>query len=169
MAGASTLTVAFLPGTLTSLPFTLPPVAGVPGNVALVAGAGLVLLGSGAQLLRKATNISQPAASPQPVEEKPRRKTRQKQRKKQRTTSPTGTTVDRTGSRAGAETKADKRMSRLEASIKEIDRRMSQAKVKLGTGELSPEGYQKVMDELQEKRAQLEKRRVDIELDQSDI
>jgi hypothetical protein len=168
VAGAATLTLAFLPSSMaaiTALPLDLPTVRGVPGDVAVVGLTGVALTASGVKLLGSA-----PAASADPAENRPTDAELEPERRPDPPTSPTGTTVERTGSRnRGPVTKEEKRMDSLEEKIEAIDRRMSQAKVKLGTGEISPEGYQKVMEELEEKRAQLEKERVDLELDSSDI
>lgn len=165
VAGAGTLTLAFLPGALLSIHTDLPSVQGVPGEVAVVAVLGLAFLAAGVRFLGGTPTASggerEGATSAPPVKKDP---------DPDPPISPTGTAVQRTGDRPGAaRTEEEKQMDALEEKIKAIDRRMSQAKVKLGTGELSPEGYQKVMEELEEKRAKLEKQRVDLELDQSDL
>lgn len=168
MAGAAVLTAAFLPGAAASIPLGVPSVGGLPGLVVVGGVLGVGLLVVGGRLLRGKAPV--PEGTLEPQEQAKSQGARE--RTKHPSTSPGGTTVDRSPDSARSSkppTEEEKRMDSLEEKIKAIDRRMSQAKVKLGTGELSPEGYQKVMGELEEKRAELEKLRVDIELDQSEI
>lgn len=167
VAGAALLTAAFLPGAVLPWPTTLPSFQGIPGPVLAGGGLGVLMLVVGAGMLGgSAEPRSQPSEPKHDVVSDPERK-----RTKHPSTAPGGTQVDRSGdpSPPKPQTKEEKQMDSIEEKIDAIDRRMSQAKVKLGTGELSPEGYQKVMEDLEEKRAELEKRRVDLELDQSDI
>lgn len=164
--GSAAVTAAFLPGVASALPGEAPTLAGVQGEVLAVASGGLLLVAVGTQFLRSGSTPTDAG----PSKELRSTEGRGKKRTQHPSTSPTGTTVDRSGTvDEGPRSEEEQRMDDLESQIKAIDKRMSQAKVKLGTGELSPEGYQKVMEELEEKRAQLEKQRVDLELDQSDI
>ncbi len=154
LLGAAIITVPFLPGA---------PVQGLVGNAAPEAattwgavGVGVLIVVLGFLALRSDAHEEdafEELERPQPA---PR----------QRPSASASSSTRKQAKQPAKEVPEDvKRMRALEARIKKINRRINQAKVKLGTGKLSPEGYKRIVDDLSEKRAKLEQERVDLELD----
>lgn len=77
------------------------------------------------------------------------------------TTSPPTASLHRIGA---PDPSRDAQKLKLQAELAEIEKAMRQLRVKLGLGNMSPEGYAKVNDDLTKKRAEIEVKLLDLEM-----
>jgi ABC-type phosphate transport system auxiliary subunit len=57
---------------------------------------------------------------------------------------------------AGSTNGGDKRVQKLNKQLEKVNRELQRANVKLGLGEISEDGYEKIVERLKKRRAQLE-------------